>query len=402
MKVLTKIITTILLIVLVFSVTKTQAQNQNKGRYIVTLRGPVGNAVQRAGGQVIHQYSIIPAIAIEIPNAALSGLLRNPNVTGIERDVLMFATKKPDSVGKPPKDDPPDEPPSEPDDILPWGVDRIDAEEVWGTYTGAGVNVAVIDTGIDRTHEDISVIGGINLCTYNPEDPEHPVTPNPIAWDDNNGHGTHVAGTIAAKDNEIGVIGVAPDASLYAVKVLASNGYGFLSDIIAGINWCSTNNIDIINMSLGGYPDSYWDSQLKIACDAALTSGVILVAASGNESLPYPSAPAIYDSVISVGAVNNRNKLASFSNRGFDITAPGVSIISTLPGNSYAAWSGTSMACPHVVGTLALCLNLEDFPVIDTFEEINALVYSLRFFADSRYYIIDAEQTVLGSEAGND
>lgn len=398
MKTLAKIMTVTLLIILVFSVTHIQAQNQNTGRYIVTLRGPLGNAVQRAGGQVIHQYKTIPAISITIPNAALNGLARNPNVLTIEPDVLAWASaqtkKTPPGLAKKPQPSPDPEPDPIIDTEIPWGVDRIDAEEVWNNYTGSGINVAIIDTGIDYNHKDLAgkYSGGIDYVNID-NDPM-----------DDMGHGTHVAGTIAAIKNDSGVVGVAPGVSLYAVKVLDSSGSGWISDIMAGIEWCTDKeDIDVINMSLGGYPTpgSLLDLEFEAVCDSALASGIIVVAAAGNESLPYPSAPAIYDSVISVGATKDSDRLASFSNRGFDIAAPGVSILSTLPGNSYASWSGTSMACPHVVGTLALWLNSGPELVPNTIPELEALITALQISADGRYDIIDAEEAVLGTQNGD-
>ena len=184
---------------------------------------------------------------------------------------------------------------------------------------------------------------------------------------DDNGHGTHCAGIIAAVDNDIGVIGVAPEANLYSLKMLDSTGSGYSSDLIAAIEWAiqthedadSANDIQIISMSLGS--DS-GVTALETACSQAYAHGILLVAAAGNDgniggigdTVDYPGA---YNSVIAVAATDSTDKRASFSSTGpaVELAAPGVNIYSTYQGG-YASLSGTSMACPHVVGTAALVL----------------------------------------------
>lgn len=341
--------TLVSILILVVSIFAGQSHAQQMRRYIVTIKGPAEEAVDavlRAGGGVIHVYDIIPAIAIQIPEQALAGLERNPLVMAIEPDSVVT------TFGKPGK---PSQPPTQPDETIPWGVDRIDAELAWSAATGAGVNVAVVDTGIDSSHPDLIVnyAGGTNI-----------ISPSKSPMDDN-GHGTHVAGIIAAADNNIGVVGVAPQASLYAVKVLNRSGMGWTSDIIEGVEWCwqthfdedSTNDIDIVNMSLGGgsYSQNFQD-----ACNNAWAAGVILVAAAGNDGANVVSYPAAYGNVVAVSATDSLDHLASWSNYGdgLDIAAPGVSIKSTYKGGGYATLSGTSMASPHVAGTLALVVQL--------------------------------------------
>ena len=177
---------------------------------------------------------------------------------------------------------------------------------------------------------------------------------------DDYGHGTHVAGTIAAEDNGFGVVGVAPEASLYALKVLDSNGSGYVSDVIFAIQWATdpdgdgsaNDRLDIINMSLGADRGNIF---LKWACNLAYSDGLLLVAAAGNSgSVIYPAA---YSSVIAVSATDSNDKLAWFSSTGtqVELAAPGVSIYSTYTSTSgYTIMSGTSMASPHVAGTAAL------------------------------------------------
>jgi subtilisin family serine protease len=161
---------------------------------------------------------------------------------------------------------------------------------------------------------------------------------------------------VAALDNEIGVIGVAPEAVLYAVKVLGNGGIGWWSDLIAGLQWCVDKGMDVANMSLGATsapPDYVFD-----ACDAADKSGLLLVAAAGNESGGPVIFPAAYDSVIAVSATNSADGLAYFSSIGeeVELAAPGVDIYSTYKDDGYATYSGTSMASPHVAGVAALMI----------------------------------------------
>ncbi|WP_281246397.1 S8 family peptidase [Desulfoscipio geothermicus] len=190
---------------------------------------------------------------------------------------------------------------------IPWGVNRIDAELAWPQNTGQGVKVAVLDTGIDLSHPDLlaNIKGGYNA-----------IKPNKSPADDN-GHGTHVAGIIAAVNDNIGVVGVAPQAELYAVKVLSANGSGYLSDIIEGLEWCITNNMQVINMSLGTSSEvqSFHDAVIKV-----YNAGIVMVAAAGNSgpgdnTVEYP---AKYEEVIAVSATSDNDAIASFSSRGPD------------------------------------------------------------------------------------
>lgn len=244
-------------------------------------------------------------------------------------------------------------------DETPPGVKLIGADSMWnkGIY-GEGVVVAILDTGCQTNHPDLydSIIGGSNFTRdYNGD------TSN---YYDNNGHGTHVAGTIAASQNGKGVVGVAPKAKLLIGKVLDGEGSGSYAGIINGIRWATHwrgpngEKVRIINMSLGG-PDDV--PELKNAILEAVLNGILVVVASGNEGDNFEetyelSYPAMYNEVIEVGAVNIHKELAYFSNNNteVDLVAPGVSIKSTYIGSRYAVLDGTSMATPHVAGALAL------------------------------------------------
>ena len=312
-----------------------------KERVIVGFKEkPDIELIKEYGGEIKHKYNIIPAIAASLPEKAIETLKNNSHspVAYIERDYEVQAIE----------------------DSLPWGVDRIDAELVWngtedgcditeGGNAGFGINVSIIDTGIDYNHPDLAdnyKVFGYDFVNGDTD---------PM---DDNGHGTHCAGIIAAVDNDIGVIGVAPEAGLYAVKVLDSSGSGYVSDVIAGIEWSVNNSMNIISMSLGSGSDS---TALHDACDAAYNAGLLLVAAAGNDGNPGGSGdnvdyPARYENVIAVAATDINDNRASFSSTGSDVelAAPGVNIYSTCLDDGYATMNGTSMACPHVTGTAAL------------------------------------------------
>ncbi len=282
--------------------------------------------VSQFGGTVHAVFDLIPAVAAWVPDEAIDALQKQPGIAYVEDDVVLFAFEQ----------------------STPWGVNRIDAEQVWpGGNTGAGVDVAILDTGIDANHPDLAVVDGVNYS--GPLDKDG--STDPTYWNDGHGHGTHCAGIVAALNNDIGVVGVAPGARLHAVKVLADTGYGYTSDVIQGLDWCAANHMHVASMSLGG-GDTV---SLEHACDAAFAAGVLLVAAAGNYSGPV-GYPAAYGSVIAVSATDDKDKLASFSNFGpeIELAAPGVRIYSTYKDSSYAYLSGTSMACPHVTGAAAL------------------------------------------------
>jgi hypothetical protein len=342
MKKQVKVLVVLLMMFVVF-VGQSSAQD-NMGRYIVTIEGrpgPAEQAVLRAGGAVDHVFDIINAIAIRIPDAALQGFSRNPFVVIIEPDIMVYAID------------------IELDDS--WGVKRIGAGAVHdGGNKGAGVKVAIIDSGIDYNHDDLDANykGGWDFVN-NDDDPM-----------DDAGHGTHVAGTVAAEDNAFGVVGVAPEAHLYGLKVLGSNGSGYYSDIIAALDWAVENGIEVTNNSYGSSGDP--GQAVKAAFDSAAAAGILNVCAAGNSGNPPGKGdnviyPARYASCIAVGATDQSDSRARFSSTGpdLDISAPGVSIHSTLLGGGYGTKSGTSMACPHVAGTLALNLSADIFGTAD-------------------------------------
>ncbi|WP_411345479.1 S8 family peptidase [Paenibacillus sp. WLX1005] len=238
----------------------------------------------------------------------------------------------------------------------PRGVDLIQAPEVWSQNKGKGITVAILDTGCDTDHPDLKgrIIGGRNFT--NDDDS------NADVYEDHNGHGTHVAGTIAAIANGTGVVGVAPEASLLIIKVLNHEGSGQYEWIISGIRYAVEQKVDMISMSLGG-PEDVPD--MHKAIQEAVDNNILVVCAAGNEGDANPDTdeygyPGYYNEVISVGSVNLARQTSSFSNtnKEVDLVAPGEDIQSTYLNGGYATLSGTSMATPHVSGALALIKNI--------------------------------------------
>ncbi|MGM9924745.1 MAG: S8 family peptidase [Bacillus sp. (in: firmicutes)] len=250
-------------------------------------------------------------------------------------------------------------------DEVPWGVRLVGAPHFWQReYKGQGVVVAVLDTGCDMNHPDLKgrIIGGKNFTNENGGDPAN--------FNDTNGHGTHVAGIIAADENGSGLVGVAPKAQLLIGKILDKNGAGSYQHILDAlfyvIRWRGPNGekVRIVNLSLGGAEDI---KELKMAILNATMLGISVVVAAGNEGdndeRTYEMAyPAAYNEVIEVGAVGKEKELAYFTNNNteVDCVAPGIGILSTYKNGEYAVLDGTSMAAPHVSGVLALLASNAD------------------------------------------
>ncbi|HNS20855.1 MAG TPA: S8 family serine peptidase [Sedimentisphaerales bacterium] len=333
-------------------------------------------AVRQGGGAVHRSLDIVPVVSATLSEQAIRTFKTRSDVEYVEDDVVLKA------LGQ----------------STPWGVDRIDADLAWPAgNTGAGVRVAILDTGIDADHPDLAVAGGVNYAGSTSDG-----STNPSAWNDNHGHGTHCAGIIAARNNSIGVVGVAPGAQLWAVKVLGDDGSGYTSDVIQGLDWCAANGVHVASMSLGGRGTT----SLKNACSRAYAAGVLLVAAAGNESGAV-SYPAAYTSVVAVSATDSADRLASFSNYGRQIAlaAPGVSIYSTYKNAGYATMSGTSMACPHVAGAAALAWasglgsNTAVLEwLLSTAEDLGARGFDVRY----GYGLVDAQQAAGKSAAPTD
>ena len=349
------------------------------GQYIITFSDNVADPGAKAealahkhGLGVLYTYRhALKGFAATVPAARLAQLQADPDVVSITPDHVVNALKKPTPTPVP-------TPPPSSSQTLPTGINRIEADlsstaRINGTDERVDVDVAVIDTGIDLDHPDLNVYvaGGYNCTKFS-------------TFDDGNGHGTHVAGTIGALDNNVGVVGVAPGARLWPVRVLDNRGSGTWSSIICGVEYVTTNadSIEVANMSLGGVgsdpPGTGCDTgdPLHDAICNSVLAGVTYVVAAGNEADDAANhVPAAYDEVISVSALADfdgqpgsaaaatcltdvDDTFAYFSNYGddVDLIAPGVCIYSTYKGGGYATMSGTSMASPHVAGAAALYL----------------------------------------------
>lgn len=324
------------------------------------------SSVERMGGQVVRELQLINAVVAVFPQmkANFSAASAAEGIEAIEEDrYIIWLESEPKYLSDiifpsvdaiiervtSPEAEADSEfqftgitPAGDSGEEIPWGITRVNAPGAWGTTQGAGVRVAVVDTGIDLDHPELAanIKGG-----YNAIDPSKPP-------EDDHGHGTHVAGTIAAIHNSEGVVGVAPQVNLYAVKVLDANGGGTYSGVIAGIQWCAENKMNVLNMSLGGSSGS---EAMANAIKAAHDAGVTVVCAAGNNGGAV-SYPAKYPEAIAVSASTSRDSIAYFSSRGpeIDFIAPGANIYSTYIDGGYGTMSGTSMSCPHVAGLAAL------------------------------------------------
>ena len=330
------------------------------GHYIVVLKGSVASPgltarhqASRYGAKVGFVYShALKGYSATLSTARVAALRADPEVAAVVADQTFHVAAQ----------------------VLPTGIDRIDGEQS-STRSGDGsgsvdVDVAIIDTGIDSHHPDLDVVGGTNCVGGS-------------SYDDDNGHGTHVAGTVAAKDDGNGVVGVAPGARLWAVKVLNSAGAGTTSQIVCGIDWVTAraSTIEVANMSLGGQSffgafsgcSSSFDPMHPAICRSVQAGVTYAVAAGNSASDSNFFVPATYSEVITDSALADFNgkpgggaastcradqddTFADFSNFGadVDIIAPGVCITSTSNTGGLATFSGTSMASPHVAGAAAL------------------------------------------------
>lgn len=229
---------------------------------------------------------------------------------------------------------------------IPWSLEKFQIDKLWEASNGEGVTVAIIDSGCDLDHEDLknNFVQGRNFVD------------NKDPYDDNS-HGTHVAGTICARNNHIGVVGVAPATKIMPIKVFGADGRGDNTTVANAVIWAADHGADILCMSLGS---PYQSSNLEQAIDYAIRKGSVPFCAAGNggeqSDIYYP---AKYEQTVSIGAIDEKFMRAYFTCKGIelDFLAPGQNILSTVPGNKYALMSGTSMANPFAVGCASLLLS---------------------------------------------
>ncbi|WP_158683699.1 S8 family serine peptidase [Pseudoalteromonas sp. T1lg22] len=307
-----------------------QAANEEQ-RYIVKFKpgqkASVMTALSNSRGKVERELDKHQLVAVTLPAQAAKQFKSRKDIEFIEVDQKRYLMAE----------------------STPYGISMVQADQVSDALTG-NMKVCIMDTGYDLGHEDLpntGVTGDDGYDNYNSGN----------WYEDGHGHGTHVSGTIAALGgNGTGVVGVNPSGnlSLHMVKVFNSNGqWAYGSDLVAAVDQCMAAGAKVISMSLGGSGSS---SAEQAAFDNAHANGLLSIAAAGNDGNSSMSYPASYDSVMSVAAVDSNGNKANFSqyNSQVEIAAPGVAVNSTLPNNSYAAWSGTSMATPHVAGVAAL------------------------------------------------
>ncbi|UCE23251.1 MAG: S8 family peptidase [Candidatus Zixiibacteriota bacterium] len=334
-------------------------------------------ALAAAGASIKREYKHLPIVYATVPEEAIGSLRNNANIRYVDQPVHREYHAQ----------------------TLDWGVDRIDAEYVHATSgnRGAGVNVAVLDTGGDMDHPDLTWAGGYSVV-YN----------SYTNWEDKNGHGTHCSGIVSADDNDIGVVGVAPECNLYMVQI-STRKFLMMDDIIAGIDWCygthfdadPNNDIQVMSMSFGG-PGAPAEEVALQACDDI---GILLISSAGNTGGAV-TAPANYDCCMAVSATDVNDNFYYYSSYGpeIEITAPGVRIYSTYKMGRYRTLTGTSMAGPMVAGAAALVMS--DNPGW-THDQVRA---HLRATAEdiglSTYQqgsgLVDCENAVLGTTNGDD
>ncbi|MFB6283398.1 MAG: S8 family serine peptidase [Halobacteria archaeon] len=350
-----------------------QNTEDGKQKYVVGYKNQVSSSVSlssQLGYSSLERYSSgnLTFETARLTDKQVNHLKNDPKVSYVEKDNKVKALGKPDDTEN--SIDTMKTNSGTQSQGTPWGIGKINASEAEGSVPDSaenGINVAVLDTGVDYTHEDLNntVKWGVNTHGSG-------VDYGKDAAMDGHGHGTHVSGTIAANDNQLGVVGVAPNTSIYAIKVLSDDGWGYSSDVAQGIEEAhkgpdgvrgTADDADIISMSLGGP-----DAQSKREAVQNVTDDVVIISAAGNYGDGDPSTneieyPAKYNGSLAIAASNSQDSTAYFSAEGkqLDVAAPGVSVKSTTPGG-YSTWSGTSMATPHVSGAAALILASKNDP----------------------------------------
>lgn len=405
--------------------------------------------IAKSGGRVEYAYKLIDAVAARLTGEALRELASDPNVRYIAADAVVYTPER--LTGSPVPHTAAAElsAMATPVELYSWGIERIRAPAVHradysralfasgasvglllalgivavsaislrnrrfqklGLLTamafmgvgilggctsvivlphagilGEGIEVALLDTGVDLRHPDLrdNIVGGIDFVNHDDE-PQ-----------DDNGHGTGVAGILAATENGLGLVGVAPKVGIWAVKMLGHDEQGSISDLIRGIEWALDRGVEIINMSLGTPEDN---PALREAIIAAYQAGVLLVAAAGNKGSQV-LFPAAYPEVIAVAASDKNDQHAWFSNMGpeVELTAPGTDLLSTGLTGQYQIVNGTSFSVPHVSGVAALLFSIGITDARQVRQRLDQTAEDLGLTLTAQGYgLVDAKRAVLG------
>jgi serine protease len=325
--------------------------------------------IEQLGGRLVRQLGSVNAVAADLTADQVEVLRSDPRVLLVEEDPVRQPFLPVATAAFTPSAE-----------TVPYGIGMVQADQL----SDAGIanrKICIVDSGYDGTHPDLRPAPGTSVTG----DDDNGLGADTGDWfHDGHGHGTHVAGTISAlRGNDIGVVGVTgSDAvGLHVVKVFGNDGlWAYGSDLVVAVEQCIAAGANVISMSLGGGMSSATE---QAAFDAALAQGVLPIAAAGNSGGTNLSFPASYDSVMSVAAVDSTRTVGWFSQRNaqVEIAAPGVAVVSTLPGDRYEAWDGTSMATPHVSGVAALVWS--HFPDCSAAAIRNALTRSAQDLGDA-------------------
>lgn len=318
--------------------------NEHKEDYLITFskKENIEYLVEKYKLKVVRVYRYFPVVLVSLTAKQIKSLKQEKTIIAIEKDGEVESTENQQK-----------------------GINRLSQinliENTNRKYTGKGVNIAILDSGIDSSHKDLKIKGGVSFIGSKND------------YNDSTGHGTHVAGIIGAKIKEGRINGIAPQANIYAVKLLNNHNSGKNSNLLSAVEWCLEKKMNIIHMSISSNKKS---KAVEVSLQIAYKKGVLMIASAGNqgfyltESITYPGA---YSTVIAVGSVNKNNERSLFSSVGseLEIMAPGESIYSTEPHNKYGYRDGTSMAAPHVTGIIALLI--EKYPRLKN-DEIRTLI----------------------------
>ncbi|MCV9884759.1 S8 family peptidase [Metabacillus halosaccharovorans] len=301
----------------------TEAAESDEQEYLILFKDSINkDLIKNVGGRIIHEFSALPAISVSLQKTIIPILAEDPSIEAITQ-------KKETQISK---------------QTIDWGHNKVNSSDIHQSgFTGKGYKIAILDSGVNQAHPDLKISGGKSFVDYT------------SSYEDDNGHGTHVAGIINAQNNDFGTLGIAYEADVYILKVFNNEGVGDSLDLAHALDWAITNNMDIINLSIGFEEN---DFIIKSLIQEAYANNMIIVAAAGNNGYGINTVnyPARYNEAIAVGSVNKNSLRSSYSSTGsaLEVVAPGEDIYSSYLLNGYGYMSGTSMAAPYAAGYLAL------------------------------------------------